>query len=364
MKTREDRKRLSRGAAALMALVAVVLVGCNQQGWPEPNYGPIEFGAASIVASQTRAVVDQEAIDGGGVNVYVHATKDNARLYPITQSVIGEQIVQNMSNAKWLPKTSGNVRQWVAESQYSFNGFAYLPTTATNSGGGLSIGSYGKEITVSQPSTYQPDKMIDYLYSHTFSTPGAARPLVVLDMEHALPLVEIHIVKHESIEAAYLENLTISNFFRSAKMNVTTPANYGSGGHNVWKIELSGERNTSYSITGTHPQTGEESGRKAMANRGEESESVMKMMVIPQQLEADAQLTVSYWVNERYSAESEDNYVRHEASFQLNKYTPFIWEVGHRIVYTLEVDTGIHLTGTIVPWVEVDYVEGTVLPNI
>jgi hypothetical protein len=41
-----------------------------------------------------------------------------------------------------------------------------------------------------------------------------------------------------------------------------------------------------------------------------------------------------------------------------------IWLPGHHVVYTLEVDTGIHIEGTISPWIDVDYIEGTVLPDV
>jgi hypothetical protein len=73
-------------------------------------------------------------------------------------------------------------------------------------------------------------------------------------------------------------------------------------------------------------------------------------------------------VNEKYSDESLDNYVYHQSTFNLFNYATSgglaIWLPGHHVVYTLEVDTGIHIEGTISPWIDVDYIEGTILPEI
>ena len=128
---------------------------------------------------------------------------------------------------------------------------------------------------------------------------------------------------------------------------------------------MAGSDDTVYSFTPA-PYTDQE-GRVPMVTKGEEGEVVMAFLAIPQQMEMVNTLRVSFWVNEKFNFDDEsepDNFVHHEAEFKLYNYSPIVWRSGHRVVYTLEVDTGIHLQGVIAPWIDVDYIEGTVLPEI
>ena len=90
----------------------------------------------------------------------------------------------------------------------------------------------------------------------------------------------------------------------------------------------------------------------------------MKIMCIPQQLTPNTKLTVVYTVNEKISTESADNWVQHTETFQLFNYSPINYQSGHRIVYTATIDSGVNLQGTIAKWKDVDYIEGTILPEI
>ena len=85
---------------------------------------------------------------------------------------------------------------------------------------------------------------------------------------------------------------------------------------------------------------------------------------LPQQLTANAKLTIEYEVNEKVSAESPDNFVTHKEEFQLYNYQPVNYQSGHRIVYTATVDSGVNLEGVVTEWKDVDYIEGTVLPEV
>ena len=48
--------------------------------------------------------------------------------------------------------------------------------------------------------------------------------------------------------------------------------------------------------------------------------------------------------------------------FQLSAVTAS-WQSGHRVKYELCISSGIELTGSIADWIDVEYVEGVVLPN-
>ena len=56
--------------------------------------------------------------------------------------------------------------------------------------------------------------------------------------------------------------------------------------------------------------------------------------------------------------------VEFEASFDLSDYTSLGWMSNHKVKYELVIDTGISLKGRITDWIEVDYIEGIVLPEI
>lgn len=353
----------------MVFVAAVVLSGCKENDMPSANYGTIRFGAEEVgVSARSRAFVDQEGIDNGSVPVYVHGIINGSqRLYPVSGSSQGEAIVQDVATSKWFPNNTNNYRDWQAGSSYLFNGYAYTPTTATTTyPPTLTIGSFGKEITITQPSTYNPAQMVDYMLSHTFSVAdGRMRPVVQLDLEHAMSLIEIRVVKHESIKEAFVESVTMSGFFRSATMNCISPAIYNSGNTNEWQANLAGDDDTVYTVTEADYTDTEN--RRPIKNRGEEGNVVMAFLAVPQQMEMVNTLRISYWVNEKFDFEDDsepDKFVRHEEEFKLYNYSPIVWRAGHRVIYTLEVDTGIHLQGVIAPWIEEDYIEGTVLPDI
>jgi hypothetical protein len=350
-----------------IVLGTILMVGCNTIEQPTVELGAISFGTNMIDLStgrSTRALVDNEALTGSDFAVYVTAVMNGSqRLYPVSGTSNGERISRDAQTAKWLPY---NIKTWQSGNTYSFNGFTYLPTGAT-SNGSLTIETLGRQIRVNQPETYNQETMVDYLYSHTFSvSDGRLRPVVQLDLEHAMALVEVRIAKHESIGDAYLDEVRVENFWRSATMNCQSPAVCNSGQSNVWEVSFTAgtEKNTTYSRSGRHPQdAGASEPLVPLAERDQEESVLLSFVAIPQKMEATNLLTVSFWVNEKFDQYSPDNYVHHEATFELYDYTPLFWQSGHRITYVLEVDTGIRLRGVINPWVDVDYIEGTVLPE-
>ena len=96
----------------------------------------------------------------------------------------------------------------------------------------------------------------------------------------------------------------------------------------------------------------------------ENTEAKMAIMCLPQQLTAAAKLTIEYEVNEKISSSSPDNFVTHKEEFLLFNYQPINYQSGHRIIYTATVDSGVNLVGSVSAWKDVDYIEGTVLPEV
>lgn len=321
------------------AFVFSLAVSCGKSG-PAGEGVPIEFGVSNVDVS-VKSVLDQETVNEG--SVYVYADEGGASLYS------GEAITLETGTGKWLPE---KIETWENGVGYTFYGY----TSSYSGSSVLTVSDEGRVIEVSQPASYSPDDMADYLLSYIFNvSDGAVRPVVNLSLEHAMSLVEIKVVRSPSIFDARLNSLAIKGFYRSAKMQCQQ-AVYGSGDTNEWTVTLSGDPDTGYSIP---------NGADIPSSEDETNDGIMmRFMAIPQQLTSGVTLTVEYSVNEKSTADDEDNYQVHTEEFRLYNFSPSEWRSGHRVVYVLTVDTGIHLYGMIAPWKNVDNIEGTVLPEI
>ena len=71
-------------------------------------------------------------------------------------------------------------------------------------------------------------------------------------------------------------------------------------------------------------------------------------------------LTLNYY-DEQASLTGDPTY---EYEFDLKNFSPDGWMSGHRIRYVLKIDNSIHLSGYIVDFEDVDYLEGVMLPDI
>lgn len=323
--------------------LAFFTVSCSRQGHLQMEGQPIEFRVSNVdVSAEVKSVLDQDAVNNQ--EVYVYATRDNAAVSGLDDKPVS----RDAATGRWSPATevmwnSGN---------YVFYGY-------TSSGNGITVTEHGKRITVTQPESYSEQDMSDYLLSYTFTADGGtSRPIVTLALEHAMSLIEIRVVRSPSILDARLESLTVSGFYRSATMTCASPAAYrASGARNSWSISYTGTRDGNYSLPG---------GDVVLPSSDAEDEdgTMMRFMAVPQTLSQNVVLTVEYTVNEKSSPDAADNYQRHSESFVLQNYSPAEWANGHRVVYMLTVDTGIHLQGMILPWKNVDMIEGTVLPEL
>ena len=318
---------------------ATLLTACEQ--WGESldikSNSAIAFNAESFV----RSAVTQEDIDNARATVKVYATRNGNVLYNNVE--IGRE-----NTGKWYPKTGKT--DWVSGSNYLFYGYAYNTTE------GLTINDNGKLITVNQPTSYNEEMMIDYLLSYQFSVAnGAMKPIVQLQLEHAMALVEIYVVRGNLFDAR-LKKLSLENIYSSASLKCTTHATINEGITNEWEVTLSGNGSTKYTV---QSNPGMEIG-----DTRENTAANMKLMCIPQQLTANTTLNIVYEVNEKVTSDGADNWVEHTETFHLYKYDPIAYQSGHRIVYTATIYSGVNLQGVIAEWKDVDYIEGTILPEI
>ena len=319
----------------------VALLAACEQGYNSVNTelnSTIAFSTKSVV----RSAITQGDIDGAGATVKVYATRNGSNLYN------NVQITRESATGKWYP-TSGKTN-WTSGSNYSFYGYAYNVTE------GLTISENGTFIKVDQPTSYNEANMVDYLLSYKFQVAdGAMMPIVQLQLEHAMALVEIYVVRGNLFEAR-LKTMTFENIYSSGTLKCTNHVIANEGTPNVWEITLTGNGTTKYTL---QPNPAIEIG-----GTREDTAAKMKILCIPQQLTANTKLTIVYEVNEKLTNDSADNWVSHTETFQLFKYSPMNYQSGHRIVYTATIDSGVNLQGAIAEWNDVDYIEGTILPEI
>ena len=307
--------------------------------------GDIEVGTSQEISFNPlhtqRGAMTQTDIDNS--TVYVYGVQNNTtNIYSATP------ITRDAATGKWFPSSK---RNWVEGSSYSFYGYAYN----TRNGLTLVSGKNGLEIEVQQPTTYNESAMVDYLLSYTYKVAdGAMRPVVQLHLEHAMSLVEIYVVRGNMFEAR-LKSISLQNIYSSASMKCTSQAIANSGERNVWQVTPSGENNVVYTYTPSSAVIGD---------KRDNTEAKMVLMCVPQQLTASTKLSIVYEINEKVTPESPDNFVEHIEEFYLYDYQPINYQPGHRIVYTATIDSGVNLEGAVKDWIDVDYIEGTVLPEI
>jgi hypothetical protein len=356
---------IKRYLYVFLVISAVLIVSsCDKERTGEG--APILFGIDPVtVVSKSALTIDD--INASGTTLYVYGTKNTST------SVFAKEPIQRNANGIWYPQTNINpYKKWENGSSYSFYGIASSADLSSDnmeaqassvSTPGIDVYNKGFAIKVNQPTSYDNSLMIDYLLSRSYTVSnGQTKPLVKLAMEHSMPSVEIYVIKAEAMYGARLKNITLSGFYSSGTMTVTSLSPWNSSSLNPWTCTLSGSANTSYNITGDLSSSQINIENEIAGTTP--TEAKMQIITMRQQLTQSAKLAVEYWINERTASSSGDNYVLYSETFNLYSFTPQVWEFGHRIIYTLKVDSGIHLTGTVVPWTDVDYIEGTILPAL
>lgn len=324
----------------LFAVCAVLLAACNGGDMMVGELGEISFNAKHI----SRGALNQTDIDNGVGTVLVCGVQNNS-----TKIFNNVAITRDAATGKWFSSTK---RNWVEGSNYSFHAYAYNTLNGLN----ITSGKDGLEFSIQQPTTYNEEAMVDYLLSYSFKVAdGAMKPIVQLYLEHAMSLVEVYVVRGNMFDAR-LTKMTFENIYTQGSMKCTSQAVANSGNKNVWEVSPSGNNDVVYTF--------EPANAVVIGDKRENTEARMAIMCLPQQLTANTKLTIEYEVNEKVTPESPDNFVLHKEEFQLYNYQPLNYQSGHRIVYTATVDSGVNLEGVVTAWKDVDYIEGTVLPEI
>ena len=348
---------------ALAVVLALISAACNKEESVQTDYAPtITFGVNAVDTATRIEIADNTNIESKTIYVY-GSTSSTSFIYS------ADAISYDADAKKWLPTDKTKVVPWDRKASYQFYGYTYLPANSPtwrlrfpsvwdkNAQKNVITG-YHKTFNVYQPKTYvYRDEFVDFLLSHTFNALGSARPIVQLELEHAMALVDIYIVKHKSLaqRKVHVKSLSLTSVRTDATMTCSSQAIANSGKSNEWQTVFLDHTPATYTIDTP----------LEVALYTDTTGAHMRIIAVPQQLNAQNRLTVIYEVDESADgADGNEQMVEHTETFQLYNYTPIVWESGHRIVYRATIDTGIHLQGQIAAWKDVDYIEGTVLPDI
>ena len=240
----------------------------------------------------------------------------------------------------WKPD---NDKTWESGS-YSFYGYTCSAGQST-----CTIQKDGFKIIATQPETYSESDMVDYMLSHAYKVAdGKNNHIVMLYMQHAMACAEIVVKKQIPEHEITLESISLTGIYRSATMECEDQANANSGEYNVWKTQISGANDALYTKEFTPAQ--------AHGN----TLGTMTILAVPQQLTQSTELTVKYAVDEDNNDSTPA--IAHVDKFKLFDYIPYVWESGHKIRYTLNINTGVELYAEVVDWIEAGYIEGVILP--
>lgn len=355
-----DIKRIILFSALLLTL------GCSKEE-EGANGGPsdrdvIRFSVGTKAVS-TKLGATTETIGDGTYSIIARGTEASASITYNNSENLALELDKNGSGF-WFPNGNSNWKNWKSAG-YSFTTYAYSPKTATSGRPSALTVTSPTQISITQPQTYTygdagEKNFIDYLLSYRHDiTNGLTKPVVTMKLEHALSDVEVYVIKDPSIQGVRVSQMSVGGFYRQASMTCTQAQYVPNGTQpvNFWTASLQGSSNNTYTWTDT-------ANPKSATDEIETTPARMKMIMVPQATD-NLVLNVNLEVNEQ-----DDNGVDHWVNHPYNnisfsgKGLATNWLSGHKYIYILTVDTGIHLKGYIIDWIEGGSIETTILPDI
>ena len=327
----------------------------------------MEFSVNIPEVTVTKAEVTESGLTGGTDKVYVYGMmSDGASSKPVFESPGVAGLYYENTAKIWNPKQGNDVVKWKDDYYYRFYGYAYSSNARVGTDLIIANDIYGRQFTVTQPETASwtaPDAAgaasdesgtIDYLLSYLVSIPPSANyPLVPLHFEHAMSKVEVDVRLAQAMIGKVNEiSVNISGIKRGATMLCLQPKQDGEEGTNTWHVTFTENLSTaSYTVESVNITELNKSGNE---NGIAPDMSFIAIPVMNEEMDGYT-LTLTYYIESQPQP-----YVY---SFDLKKFTPDGWVNGHKVRYVLTIDNSIHLTGKIVDFEDVDYIEAVVMPG-
>lgn len=325
----------------------------------------MEFSVNIPEVAVTKAEVTESGLTGRTDKIYVYGMmSDGTSSIPVFESPGVAGLYYDNIAKIWNPKQGNAVVKWENNYYYRFYGYAYSSNARVGTDLIIANDIYGRQFTVTQPenaswtapaaagAASDVSGTIDYLLSYLVSIPPSANyPLVPLHFEHAMSKVEVDVrLAQAMIGKVSGISVNIGGIKRGATMLCLQPKQDGEEGTNTWHVTFTENLSTaSYTVDSVNDtqlnQTGNENGIAP-------DMSFIAIPVMNEEMDGYT-LTLTYFIESQ-------PYVY---SFDLKKFTPDGWVNGHKVRYVLTIDNSIHLTGKIVDFEDVDYIEAVVMPG-
>lgn len=337
----------------ILSALPVCIAGCHKTETAVQESSRIEFyGRSVFLQAGTKGIVPDENFTQ---SIYVTDDTEENPIFNHTEIKFHEE------NGLWYTEDA----RW-SDRQYRF--YAYIRsqgTTPAGTGGGtieieedLSTPgrSSGTHFTVSQPESYpeNEDAFADFLLSYPVSVDGADKPLVTLDFERTMACVELYMDRTQNNPEVTVTSVRFAEVYKSAVYSLYSHGDGDRNGmKNVWQVIESGR--SDYVFTGEKSLADRDAGE-----RFDEQYLVMRFLVPDQDLDEKHILTVTYRASESAGGSVP---AENTATFALSGYDINTWAYGHKIRYYITIDTGASMEGVVDQWRNVDYIEGTFLPD-
>lgn len=353
---------MRRSVFILSSLLAVL--SCSKEDRRAVDKA-MEFSVNIPEVAVTKAEVTESGLTGRTDKIYVYGMmSDGTASIPVFESPGVAGLYYDNTAKIWNPKQGNAVVKWENDYYYRFYGYAYSSNAMVGTDLIIANDIYGRQFTVAQPenaswtapsaagAASDGSGTIDYLLSYLVSIPPSSNyPLVPLHFEHAMSKVEVDVrLAQAMIDKVQDIRVSISGIKRGATMLCLQPKQDGEEGTNTWHVTFTENLSTaSYTVGSVNSTdlnlTGNENGIAP-------DMSFIAIPVMNEEMEG-------YTLTLTYHIESQP-YVY---SFDLKKFTPDGWVNGHKVRYVLTIDNSIHLTGMIVDFEDVDYIEAVVMPG-
>ena len=350
----------------------------------------MQFSVLTPEQVSTKAEVTESGLVSAGDQVYVYGmSSDGSSSIPVFASPGTAKLQYNAVTNTWKPiqieyETSPDNNElvekyvdktWDSEGRlyYQFYAYAYSGNVDLNTNLVISTDVAGRQFTVVQPesATWSAPQSaagvsdgsgtVDYLLSYLVNVPPSPSknyPLVHLQLEHAMAKVEVDVqMARAMINKIKNVSVEIKGIRRGATMLCLQPKFDTDPGSNSWLVTMNnGLSRASYKVTDI---------ACSEDNLGEGTNLIstdMSFIAVPvTKSEMDGYKLVLTYYNDDDDISGDPTY-RYE--FALRDFSSNGWMSGHRVKYILTVDNSIHLTGSIVDYQDVDYMEGVMLPDI
>ena len=331
---------MMKNVTYLLLALCFLAVSCNKEEVAVENYITFFPYVQSVESASTKAVVpDESYIKEKGLPVVVN---DIA-----ASPVFNNTTIDCSDNGFWISD-----KNWDPNIEYSFYG--YIASKGKGTDANVTVSNKGYAVTLVQPTEYAHNENAwsDFLLSYIVKPDPKYTPIVGLQFERVTSAIEIYISKARE-DKVTLSEVSISDVTNQMTYSIMSHANEDrtqTGYRNVWS-QKAGDGKVTYSRT----ESIELSRFMAGDDRFDQKFLIMSILTVPQKIAG--RLSLSYSVVEN-GVESP-----YTAEYDLSTLPVTELMLGHRLRYYIKIDTSVDVQAVVVPWKEVDLVEGTFLPR-